>query len=173
MVETTKTIQYLHRGKKGTIIFFILTILITISFVVYNMMLEKQNNELSEKITHHKEVIKTLESDKNIVIYALIEQNKKLLLEMDARSQVTEYIHHLDYIKKQYKMDMRGFNLSNGSLSLKLHFTTDDEGIAYKKVVRFLSEYKKNPDALFEIGPVASISADETDIKFPVIFHLK
>ncbi|MCP4524271.1 MAG: hypothetical protein GY828_08710, partial [Candidatus Gracilibacteria bacterium] len=131
MVETTKTIQYLHKGRKGAVIFFIIVLLLTLGFKGYNMSLEKKAEAINNTIMGHKKVIEELESNKKIVIYALIQENKKLLSEMDKRSHVTKYIDHLDYIRNQYKVDMRGFDLKNGDLSVKLHFTTDDEGIAY------------------------------------------
>jgi hypothetical protein len=49
---------------------------------------------------------------------------------------------------------------------------SDDKGIAYKKLVAFLRDYKNSDKALFELGFIDSISGYD-DMKFRVSFKVK
>ncbi|MGB2110720.1 MAG: hypothetical protein ACPHY8_02070 [Patescibacteria group bacterium] len=65
-------------------------------------------------LQEHKDTIKKLKSEKKVYVYELMTLHKNSLDILDQRSQVSDYINHLQEISQTYNIEFRGFNLSNG-----------------------------------------------------------
>lgn len=173
MAEVTKSLKYSQKSKWGNMIFLFIVILITIGFATYNFFLEKEIVKIEAKIQTHKTLVKELEGQKKVYVYSLLKLHKQTLAKMDERSNITKFIDHIDTMKEFYNVEMRGFNMSNGTITSKVKFTSNDTGIAYKSAVRFISDYRKDENALLDLEFISNISGSGDDMKFPVLFTLK
>jgi hypothetical protein len=86
---------------------------------------------------------------------------------------ITKYIDHLDVMKEHYNIEVRGFNMWNGTITSKVKFESNDTWIAYKKAARFISDYRNDENALLDLEFISTLAWSENDMKFPVLFTLK
>jgi len=173
MTQENKAFKYSQKGKWGNLIFLFIVILTTIGFAVFNFFLEKEINTLNTKVSEHKVTIKELESQKKVHVFSLLTLHKSTLAQMDERSNITKYIDHLDIMKEYYNVEIRGFNMWNGSITSKVKFESNDTWIAYKKAARFISDYRNDENALLDLDFISTLAWWENDMKFPVLFTLK
>lgn len=173
MTQVNKTFKYSQKGKWGKLTFLFIVILATIGFTVFNFFLEKEINEIKVKVADHKTTIEELESEKKVYIYSLLKLHESTLSKMDERSNITKYIDHLDKMKEHYNVEIRWFQMGNGTIAAKVKFESNDTWIAYKKAVRFISDYRKDENALLDLEFISNLSGTENDMKFPVVFTLK
>lgn len=180
MAEVTKTFKYSQTGKYGALILLATVVLLTAAFSVYDYFLDKEITNLSAQIEVHESRIKKLESQNNVYVYSLVKKHKDILDTMDERSKITKYFNHLLTVVDHYDFEIRGFNMSGGNISSKISFENNNSGIAYKKAVRFIADFRKNDNdeseddqSLLDLEFINGIRGDTSDIKFPVIFTIK
>lgn len=173
MSEVTKTFKYSQSSKYWTIMLLLAVIVITIGFAVYNHFLEKEIVNISQKIEKHTQTIDNLKWEKKVHVFSLIKTHKSILEEMDERSHITKYINHVMAMSQHYNFKARGFKIWGGTISSKVEFNDNDFGIAYKKAVRFISDYRKDETALMDLEFINGVSWTDNNIKFPVLFTLK
>lgn len=173
MNKVTKTFKYSQTGKYWSLILLAIVLIITIGFFVYNYFLEKDISRLSNEISEHKNKIEKLESQNNIYVYSLIKKHKWIIDELDERSKITKYLSHIEKIVNHYNFDIRGFNMSGGNIASKIVFEDNNTGLAYKKAVRFISDYRNDTEALLDLNFITWVSWVNSDVKFPVLFTIK
>lgn len=173
MVETTKTFKYSKSGKAWSLILLWVVIIVTLCFSLYNYFLEKQISELNTQISEHNQTIEKLKSQKNIHVYSLIKQHGKVLWELDKRSQITLYLEHLTTMSSHYNFEARGFALMGGLLSSRVTFEDNEYGIAHKKATRFISDYRNDDKALFDLEFISWVDSAQWDVKFPINLNLQ
>ena len=173
MAEVTKTFEYSQTGKYGALILLAAVVLLTTAFSVYDYFLNKEITNISAQIEVHESRIKKLESQNNVYVYSLIKKHKIILDTMDERSKITKYFNHISAIVNHYNFDIRGFNMSGWNISSKISFQNNELWIAYKKAVRFISDYRIDETALLDLEFISWVTWDTGDIKFPVNFSIK
>ena len=173
MKEVNKAFKYSGKGKFGNLIFLFIVVIVTIGFAIFNFFLEKEITAIQEQVTEHKTTIKGLESQKKVYIYSLLKLHEWALFAMDERSNITKYINHLDVMKDHYNLEMRGFKMGNGTITSKVNLESNDTWVAYKKAVRFISDYRNDTNSLLDLEFISNLSGTENDMKFPVLFTLK
>jgi hypothetical protein len=124
----------------------------TISLYFYNNYLFTEAGNIQEKINQIEVNINELSKDKSLEIFALINANKKTIDIMRSRSNVTTYIKHMKSIAGLYDLEFRGFEISGSQISTNAFVRSDDNGIAYKKLVKFIQNYRNNENSLFELS---------------------
>jgi len=143
-----------NSGKKQhlwSIIFLIIVIILTLSLFWYNIYLEKKSEELTTKVKELENSIKEVESDDSFKVFSLIDANKKVLKELEKRTKITNYIQHLYFLKQEYDLNFKWFSAWNWEIQTSISLLSDDNWVAYKKLVNFISEYRKDKNALFEL----------------------
>lgn len=173
MSEHATKFKYSNKGQKFAIILLIFVVIITVLLWVYNHVLSSKIDDMSTTIEEHKTTITALKKEKEVYVYNLMTLHGKSLDMLDKRSNISEYILHLQEISGQYNVDFRGFNLSNWNITTKAQFNTNDTGVSYNKAVRFIWDYRKSDSALFDLNFVSSIESTDLDVKIPVEFSLK
>jgi hypothetical protein len=63
--------------------------------------------------------------------------------------------------------------MSGWNISSKISFQNNELWIAYKKAVRFISDYRIDETALLDLEFISWVTWDTGDIKFPVNFSIK
>ena len=66
-----------------------------------------------ENLEAKQKLFKKLEAQDNIIVYSLIQKNKRVLDEFDTRSNITKYLDHLNSMVGYYHFDLRGFKISD------------------------------------------------------------
>jgi hypothetical protein len=54
-------------------------------------------------------------------------------------------------MSSHYNFEARGFKLTGGILNTKISFENNEYGIAHKKATRFISDYRSDDKALFDL----------------------
>jgi hypothetical protein len=54
-------------------------------------------------------------------------------------------------MSSHYNFEARGFKLAGGNLNTKVSFEDNEFGIAHKKATRFISDYRNDDTALFDL----------------------
>ncbi len=173
MSEHAPTFKYSNKGQKFAIALLIVILSITIWFGVYNYILSKKVDKMQVTLQEHKDTVKKLKAEKQVYVYELLTLHKRSLDILDKRSQVSDYINHLQEVAQKYNIDFRGFNLSNGSVTTKAQFDTNDTGVSYNKAVRFIGDYRKSDKALFDLEFISSVESTDLDVKIPLQFSIK
>lgn len=173
MAEVIKTFKYSKTGKFGSLILLAVIIWITASFAIYDFFLKKDIVKINAQIVEHLESIKKLEWEKKVHVYSLIKKHQKILTQLDERSHITKYMDHLTAMSKHYDFEARGFQFSWSNLKSKVTFENNELGLAYKKSVRFISDYRWDETSLLDLEFIWWVTATDTNIKFPVDFTLK
>jgi len=156
----------------GSIVFFLIVIVSTTSLYSYNNHLITESQDLQSKITQIDTNINELSKDKSLEIFALINANKKTIEIMESRSKVTTYIKHMKSIAGLYDIEFRGFEISGSQISTNAFVRSDDNGIAYKKLVKFIENYRNNENSLFEL-PFINRVLGYDDMKLAISFKVK
>ena len=155
-----------------SIVFFLIVIVSTTSLYSYNNHLITESQDLQSKITQIDTNINELSKDKSLEIFALINANKKTIEIMESRSKVTTYIKHMKSIAGLYDIEFRGFEISGSQISTNAFVRSDDNGIAYKKLVKFIENYRNNENSLFEL-PFINRVLGYDDMKLAISFKVK
>ena len=157
--------------------FFILIIIITLGLYVYNIKLISSNTSLNESISIKEQSINSLKKNPNIIASSLYNTNKKSIDKLEDYSRISIYINHIIKLRSIYSIDFRWFKYSWGKLSTTVVSSSDSVWINYKKVVRFIKEYRENKDlvALFDLELVKNIVSKNNwvDNEFNINLTLK
>jgi len=162
MVLETKKV-YKKKGASSlymSILFLIISILLTLGIYFYNINLISTNNELDNEINIKQSSIEELEKDSNIVISSLYNSNRNSIKKLNDYSNITVFINHVLKLSRIYGVDFKWFNYSGWRLWLSVTSSSDSWwSINYKKVAKFISDYRKNENkqALFDLGLVKNI----------------
>ena len=166
----------LYKTKKinltTSIWFLFFVIFVTAWLFFYNSFLENKSQVLREEIRNLDSSISEIQKDKDLQIYNLIVLNKNSIDLLKKNSEVTKFINHLKVISSKYDLDFGGFNYSNGILSTSVELVSDEKNLAYNKATNFLSSYRKESEALFELDFVNNITGYDR-MKFNVKFNVK
>lgn len=173
MSEHAPKFKYSNKGQKFAIGLLIVVLSITIWFGVYNSILSKKVDKMEVTLQEHKDTVKKLKAEKKVYVYELMTLHKKSLDLLDKRSQVSEYINHFAEISQTFSIDFRGFNLSDGNITTKAQFNTNDTGVSYNKAVRFIGDYRKSDDSLFDLEFISNVESTDLDVKIPLQFSIK
>jgi hypothetical protein len=87
-------------------------------------------------------------------------------------NKIPTYINHLGDIQTKYDIKFTWFILSDLWLDTIVEVKSDDKAIAYQKARDFIKNYRKDPDALFNLDFINQISWMD-NIKFKVHFKIK
>lgn len=141
-------------------IFLILIIILTIWIYWYNTYLESQNNDLDKKISDKQIEIDKIKKDKNIKVFALIQDNKKTLDKLEAYSQITKLINWMTYIQDNYDLILDWFSYSNWIITTKAYTDPNKMSNPYETTSHFIQAYRidKNPNAIFNLPYISRVS---------------
>ncbi|MDQ7009172.1 MAG: hypothetical protein Q9M94_02680 [Candidatus Gracilibacteria bacterium] len=171
MIETVK--------KKGNsfkinpaLILLIIVILITVGLYGYNTYIEGENKIITERIGERQTKIDNIKKDKNIQVYALITDNKKILDKLESYSQITRFINSVTYIEDNYDLILDGFSYSNGIVTTKAVTNPEKVSNAYIAVSDFIEKYRKDKKSDFKL-PFISKVVGNGDMAFNLKLEVK
>lgn len=176
-MENTKLIKNYKRSYYWSIAFLALVIIITLWLFFYNNNLVSKHEKLNDEITQKtNELKKDLENPK-IQLYKIINRNKEILDRLENNSKVTKFIDHLNYIEDIYDINFSWFSLNSSIIWTEAIIITDeytdiDYKLAYQKFTNFVSKYRADENALFELEFINRISWQD-ELKFNLNFIIK
>jgi len=173
MSEHAPKFKYSNRGQKFAAILLAVVLTLTVWLGIYNAIVSSKVEKLQTTLQEHKDTVKKLKAEKKVYVYELITLHKNTLDTLDKRSQISNYISHLDEIQAKYNLELRGFNFVNGALSTKAQFNTNDTGVSYNKAVRFIGDYRTSDKSLFDLEFISQVESTDLDVKIPLQFTLK
>ena len=171
-IDHTYYTQRKDKGLYGSIFFLILVVISTGGLYFYNLYLDNQNTELSNAVIHYDASMNEIKKDKRLQVYELLKLNEKTIGKLAEKSNVTTYIKYLKYIGSKYDIIFEGFNYTNGEVESSAKVNTDDKGLAYAKLVNFISNFRKLEDRKFDLLFISSIIWHDS-ISFNARFKIK
>ena len=157
--------------------FLFISIVLAWILYFYNMNLIDQNRELDNNIAIKESSINELEKDSKIMTSSLYNNNIYTIQKLEDQSRISLYINHLMELSRKYNIDFRGFKYFNWNLRTQAIATSDWYWLNYKKVSRFIKEYRENKDlsSLFDLDLVKNVTAKDKGVlnEFSINLNLK
>lgn len=156
----------------ASIFFFVFTIFATLGLWFYNEKLIDNIAQIDAKMSQIETNMNELSQDSSLEIFSLLQANKKMIDTMRTRSKVSTYMKHLKSIGSLYDLELRGFEFSWSHITTNAFIRSDDNGIAYQKLVKFIQNYRENENALFELWFIPRVLWYD-DMKLNLNFKIK
>ena len=156
----------------SSLLFLGVVILSTVLLYIYNGYLTNDINDIKTNITKIEANIKEVESDKNIKIYSLLQLNKKVIDLYDNMNKITKFITHMNLIEDKYDLIFSWFDLVNWEIKTEVKVISDDKWIAFHKARDFISKYRDDKSALFNLWFIGAFDWMD-EIKFNVSLKIK
>lgn len=172
MGEINITIKNKVSNYIASIIFLIVVLIITVSLHFYNYYVWNEVEKIKTNISSIDASISSVEKDKRLKIYSLLELNKELINSYNKMNDVTKYINHMNVISSKYKLKFSGFNLAKWEITSNVSMVSDNDWIAYQRAKDFISKYRIDKKALFDLKFISSVEWMD-DMKFKVNFKVK
>jgi len=172
MDEINITIKNKVSNYIASIIFLMVVLIITVSLHFYNYYVWNEVEKIKTNISSIDAKISDVEKDKRLKIYSLLELNKELINSYDKMNDITKYINHMNVIASKYKLKFSGFNLVKWEITSNVSIVSDNDWIAYQRVKDFISKYRIDKKALFDLKFINSVEWMD-DMKFKVNFKVK
>ncbi len=158
--------------------FLIIVVFLTLLIYIYDLNLSKKNILLQKEIEIKQASISKLEKNPKIIISLLYNSRENSIKKLENYSNITLFIDHVLKLSRIYSISFKWFNYSWWELSLLAISSSETWGeINYKKVSKFISEYRKNENkqALFDLALVRNITTrnDWVDNVFNINLNLK
>jgi len=155
-----------------SIAFLAVVILGTVGLYFYNGHLENQNSILDNELVQVKSSIAKLKEDKKIESYHIYSLNEKAFQKLEKYSGVSDMIGHLVSTMLRYDLSFQSFSYAKGVATLNASSTSSEEGLAYRKITKFIEEYSDDSQSLFTILPTDTYTGHDK-IQFPLQLELK
>lgn len=156
----------------SSLLFFGVVVIFTILLYIYNSYLTNDIEDIQSNISVIESNIKEVESDKNIQIYSLLQINKKVIKLYENMNNITKFINNLNLIKDKYDLIFEWFSLANWEIKTDVKVISDEKWIAFHKARDFISKYREDSDALFNLWFVSSFDWMD-EIKFNINLKIK
>lgn len=166
---------YLDKKNKNIFyswIFSVSIIFITLVLFFVNVYLEKANATKKGEVAVIEASILTVKSDKRIQIKELVDLNGGLLEKMHERSNIVAYVNHIREIRSKYGIALDQFNYANGKIEMSSKVNTDERWVAYSKLSHFITSYRQDPEAKFNLSFINSVTGQDS-MSLAVNFSVK
>lgn len=132
-------------------IFLFISVLIVSWLSGFNYILESKISGLEEKIGQYDLSIKEKQKDKNIQVYNLLKENKKVIEDLGKKSQINKFIYHLRETQNTYGVSFKWFNYSNWVVTSTAFIPFNTDMTAANRVSYFIKNYREDKAALFDL----------------------
>ena len=140
------------------LIFLVFVCIVTGALFFYNRWIISENEILEQQITEREVSINKLNKKKDIEAYYIYSLNQKILDRMAQDSKISKFIEHTLKVMIRYDLVFENFSYSNGKINLSATSESNERGLAYTKIIKFMKEYNKNKASLFHLEPIQSFS---------------
>jgi len=155
-----------------SITFFLVTVLVTLWLLSYNYFIDNNITSLQKEINITEQSIAEINTNKDISIYKLISSNRKALNDLEAKSNITSFIEHLNNVKQWYNIDLRWFNYQNWELKTSVIIENSTDALSYNTAKDFIKKYRINENSKFNLWFINSITWNDK-ITFNISLNLK
>lgn len=140
-----------HNLIKIGYILLALSILIVWGLFWFNYYLETKIDVLEKNITQYDNSIKEKQKDKKIQVYNLLKDNKKVIEDLDKKSQINKFIYHIRELQNTYRVVFKWFNYTNGIVSMSAYIPFSPDMTAANRATYFIKSYREDKNALFDL----------------------
>lgn len=157
---------------KWPIIFLWSVLIVSILLFLFNLKIGYDMSDLDARILERESDISILKNDPKVQVYSLIETNKSTINILEKRSNLTNYIKHIDAISKKYDISFDNFSIANWKITMQAFTQSSEKWIAYKKINEFMDSYRNEELALLDLNFISNFEWMDS-IKFNVEFSIK
>jgi len=167
---------YLKKKDKNmffSIIFFFLSVILTLSLFFYNKILINDIHQISEESEKIQNLINIIKEDEKIQVKELLDINAKAFDDLKRKTQVLSFIYKIKEISSKYDIIFSAFNYGNGRISLDALVKTEEDGLpAHEKLNFFIEKYREDEQALFDLDFIQRF-VGQNRISFHIDFLIK
>jgi hypothetical protein len=87
-------------------------------------------------------------------------------------NNITKFINNLNLLKEKYDLTLEWFDLTNWEIHTDVKVISDEKWFAYYKARDFISKYREDKNALFNLWFVSSFDWMD-EIKFNINLKIK
>lgn len=150
MVLQDENKQNINLIKLGYII-FTLSLFIVWWLFWYNYYLENKIEVLEKNISQYDNSIKTKQKDRNIQVYNLLKENKKVIDDLDKKSKINNFIYHVRELQNTYWILFKWFNYANWVVSMTAYVPFNTDMTSANRTSYFIKSYREDKKSLFDL----------------------
>lgn len=154
-----------------SVTFFVFVLIITLWMYFYEYNISQNLERTKNEISQIDKSITDLSSDKKIQVYSLYNANKAVIDNEIKKSDVNTYINYLKAVSSKYRILFNSFTYDWTKILTNVIATTDTN-MAYLKMVKFITDYRTNPDDLVKLWFISSVTWSDK-INTNIVFELK
>jgi hypothetical protein len=152
--------------------FLALSVSIVIWLFLFNSYLESKVQNLDENVWKYNNSIKTLQENRSVQVYTLLEENKKLTESLEKKSKINSFIYNIRELQTTYWIIFKWFNYSNWIISMSAYVPFSINSTAANTVSYFIKNYREDTNSLFDLDFINTFNWNDS-MTFNVNFKLK
>ncbi|MDD3301945.1 MAG: hypothetical protein PHN31_00175 [Candidatus Gracilibacteria bacterium] len=152
--------------------FFAISILLAVGIFLLTTYYDKKVDKLQGEISTYENSINVKKENKEIQVYSLLQENKKVIDLMDKKSKIKVLVDHVRSIESVYGIKLSGFNYNNGLLSFGVVAPFSVDSYASDRVSNFIKSYREDKNALFTLDFINSFTGFDS-MNFSISLKLK
>lgn len=138
--------------------FLAVSILIVCGLFWINYYLESKVSSLDVKISNYDNSIKEKQKDRKIQVYNLLKENKKVIEDLDKKSQINKFIYHLRELQNTYWVLFKWFNYTNWVVSMAVYIPFNSDMTSANRASYFIKSYRDDKNSLFDLDFINSFN---------------
>ena len=131
--------------------FLVISIAIVIVLFFVNLYLDKDIENIQSDISKYDTSIKKLQENREIQVYNLLDENKKIISDLEKKSQINKFIYHLREYQSPGSFVFKWFDYSNWMVSTSVYVPFNSDILASSRVSMFIKNYREDKKALFNL----------------------
>jgi len=153
-------------------VFFAISILLAIWIFILTMYYDKKVDKLQWEISTYENSINVKKENKEIQVYSLLQENKKIIDSLDKKSKIKVLVSHVRNIESTYWIKFSWFNYNNWLLTFWVVAPFSSDSYASDRVSYFIKSYREDKNALFNLDFINSFTWFDS-MNFSISLKLK
>ncbi len=152
--------------------FLVLSVGLVIWLFLFNSYLEGKTQNLESQIGQYNTSIEKLKKNRSVQIYTLLEENKKLIENLEKKSKINDFIYNIREIQNTYTIIFKWFNYSNWLISMSVYAPFNTNMTAANRVSYFIKSYREDKNSIFDLDFINTFNWND-NMFFNVNLNLK
>lgn len=107
---------------------------------------------INADITAREAAKKSLEKDKTLQVYKILESKKSVLETYEKYNNITDYMSHLDQTAAKYGLKLQGFSINEGTITTNVTVQSRQKSKpSYEKVRDFIQKYRADEKSKLDL----------------------
>lgn len=172
MANDVKWINNRKMQLSMSLILLLVVIVITVWVYFYKSSLLQEKNDYISQISALETDIKSLNSNRSILVYNLVNLNNSHLEDLDKKSDINNIVSNIKILWDKFWVSFSNFYYKSWEITLNAFANLSGNELAYNKVSNFIWNFRWENNDIFELGHVQNVNWRDS-MQFNVNFKLK